>query len=305
MHTHDPYSLPSQLLLNAQYLRELAGPQEFDAAALAAHRDATQAVESAWLARELATVDTAALPRRAEDFEPWYRARFREQVAAAEPFFDHLAQHATLQELSVYVLYEEQVDGRFDDVIAMAQMGLKGAAKVALAANYWDEMGMGDETQMHTRLFCDSAAYFRDAIDGTRFGRFVQPTAEALANGNLLLLLSVRREHCVKLMGALTLLEHTAPRRFARAVQGMRRLGVPEDIIYYHEMHVKIDAKHGDDLLNQVVLPMLQARPELTAEVATGVQLRLQVANRYYAMLADVFESARETGRSAALEAAA
>lgn len=81
----------------------------------------------------------------------------------------------------------------------------------------------------------------------------------------------------------------------------MRRLGVPEDVIYYHEMHVKIDAKHGDDLLNQVLLPMLRDRPELTAEAAAGVQLRLQVANRYYAMLAKVFESARAT----AIEAAA
>lgn len=301
MRTYDPYNLQSQQLLNAQYLRELAGPQEFDAAALDMHRADAAAIETAWFAREMALIDTAALPQRFEDFEAWYRARFRDQVAAAETFFEHLAQHASLEELSVYVLYEEQVDGRFDDVIAMAQLGLKGPAKVALAANYWDEMGEGDETQTHTRLFCDSAAYFHDAIAGTRFDRFVQPTTEALANGNLLLLLSIRRHHCVKLMGALTLLEHTAPRRFARAVQGMRRLGVPEDIIYYHEMHVKIDAKHGDDLLNQVVLPMLRDRPELTAEAAAGVQLRLQVANRYYAMLAEVFESARAT----ALEAAA
>lgn len=293
MQPHDPFSLQAQELLNAQYLRELAGPEDFDAVKLAQYRQQVANVEAAWITRETGSIDSRDLPQRAQDFEPWYRGCFRQQVAAAESFFDDLAQSATLEELSVYILYEEQVDGRFDDVIALAQLGLKGAAKVALASNYWEEMGEGDETQMHTRLFAESATYFRKAINGSPLKPFVQPTAEALANGNLLMLLAIRREHCAKLLGALTLLEHTAPKRFSRAVAAMSRLAVPKPIIFYHEMHVRIDAKHGDDLLNRVVLPMLEARPDLTADVATGVQMRLQVANRYYRMLAKVFESAR------------
>lgn len=293
MQVLDPLSLQAQELLNTQYLRELAGPQDFDAETIACHLSQVLEIETAWLEHELSTIDRKPLPHTVKDFELWYRDCFRHQVAAAESFFEYLAQHATLDELSVYILYEEQVDGRFDDVIALAQLGLRGAAKVALAANYWDEMGEGNETQMHTRLFCESAAYFRKALDGSPLKRFVQPTAQALANGNLLLLLAIRRAHCARLLGALTLLEHTAPKRFARAVTAMRRLSVPEPTIYYHEMHVKVDAKHGNDLLNQVVLPMLEARPDLTVEIAIGVQMRLQVANRYYSMLGAVFESAR------------
>jgi hypothetical protein len=291
----DPLSLEAQQLLNAQYLRELAGPQDFNANALTLHRPQVSNIESVWLAHELETIDRQTLPCNAQEFETWYRNCFREQVAAAESFFEYLAQYASLEELAIYILYEEQVDGRFDDVIALAQLGLKGAAKVALAANYWDEMGEGDETQMHTRLFCESAAYFREALDGSLLASFVQPTTQALANGNLLMLLAVRREQCARLLGALTLLEHTAPRRFSRAVAAMRRLSVPEPIIYYHEMHIRVDAKHGDDLLNLVVLPMLDARPDLTAEVAIGARMRLQVANRYYSMLASVFDSVRTT----------
>lgn len=294
MQSYDPLSLQSQELLNAQYLREIAGPQEFDAKKLAQYSQVVSVIEAAWMSNELACISSYDLPQRPQDFESWYRERFRLQVAEAESFFDYLAKHATLDELSVYILYEEQVDGRFDDVIALAQLGLKGSAKIALAANYWDEMGEGNETQMHTRLFCESAEHFREALIGSQLAGFVQPTAEALANGNLLLLLSIRREHCAKLLGALTLLEQTAPRRFARAVSAMRRLNVPESVIYYHDMHIKVDAKHGDDLLNRVVLPLLEARPDLTTEVASGVQIRLQVANRYYRMLANVFESARD-----------
>jgi hypothetical protein len=293
MQVLDPLNLQAQELLNAHYLRELAGPQDFDANQLALHRSQVNIIESTWLAHELKTIDRQSLPLTMQEFEVWYRSCFREQVAAAESFFEYLAQRASLEELSIYILYEEQVDGRFDDVIALAQLGLKGAAKLALAANFWDEMGEGDETQMHTRLFCESASYFRKALDGSPLARFVRPTTQALANGNLLMLLAIRRENCARLLGALTLLEHTAPRRFSRVVAAMRRLGVPEPIIYYHEMHVKIDAKHGDDLLNLVVLPMLNTRPDLIAEVAIGVRMRLQVANRYYDMLASVFDSAQ------------
>lgn len=289
----DPFSLHAQQFLNAHYLAELSGPGEFDEGRISSEREAATRLEARWLSEELSLIAADSLPKAVDAFEPWYRARFRNQVAAAAAFFDYLAQQASLEELAIYVAYEEQVDGRFDDVIALAQLGLKPAAKVALASNYWDEMGEGDISGMHTRLFADSAAHFREAIAGTRAADLVQPTAEALANGNLLLFLALRRRHCAKLLGALTLLEHTAPRRFARTVQAMRRLGVPERVIYYHEMHVQVDARHGDDLLNEVLLPMLTSHPNLTTEVAIGVELRLQVANRYYGMLSRVFELAR------------
>lgn len=297
MNSINSSAIQAQEFLNAQYLRELAGPQDYDAQAVACHRSLASQIETEWIRRELANIDVLALPRTAGEFDAWYRSCFRQQVSAAEPFFEHLAYHATLDELSVYVLYEEQVDGRFDDVISLAQLGLPARAKLALAMNYWDEMGEGDETRMHTRMFCESAAYFRHALQDSPSARFVRPTAQALANGNLLMLLAIRREHCAKLLGALTLLEHTAPKRFSRAVAGMRRLHVPEATIDYHEMHVKVDAKHGDDLLNEVVLPMLEDRPDLTSEVAIGVQMRLHVANRYYAMLAEVFEAVRAQSR--------
>jgi hypothetical protein len=271
----------------------MAGPQSYDAAALQMHQSTTAALEAAWMHDEMKTIDLADLPKTPADFQPWYRARFRDQVAAAESFFDHLAHAASLEELSIYICYEEQVDGRFDDVIALAQLGLQPQAKVALAFNYWEEMGEGRVDQMHTLLFGESATYFRTVLERTSCRRWVQPTAEALANGNLLMFLALRRQYGARLLGALTLLEHTAPRRFSKAVQGMRRLKVPESFIYYHEMHVKVDAKHGDDLLNAVVLPLRHERPDLVPEVSIGVQLRLQVANRYYAMLESVFEHAR------------
>jgi hypothetical protein len=286
----DPFTISSQVQLNSQYLREMAGPQCYEIDAINNNRLKVAEIETAWIMQEMSYVDMKTLPRTAEEFKVWYRDCFLSQVSAADSFFDYLAHHSTLNELAVYVLYEEQVDGRFDDVIALAQLGLPSSAKIALAKNYWDEMGEGVEAHMHTRLFSESAAYFSKVLNGSPIAHLVKPTAEALTNGNLLLMLAIRREHCAKLLGALTLLEHTAPKRFSRTVKAMRRLGIPESTIYYHEMYVSIDAKHGNDLLNLVVLPILKDRPEMTIEVAIGVQLRLHVANRYYAMLQGKFD---------------
>ncbi len=87
----------------------------------------------------------------------WYNqvhVAHRREVA---PFFARLADEFTIDELAFYIAMEEQVDGRFDDVIALAQLGMSGDMKLALAENYWDEMGLGIESEMHTILFRNSA----------------------------------------------------------------------------------------------------------------------------------------------------
>lgn len=293
MGTSNPLGLRQQALLNRLYLCESAGVQDLNLTELSRLRRRAVASEAAWLRHETSAAAACSLPSNADDFQPWYRRRCREQIADAAPFFDALARRASLEQMALYVQCEEQVDGKFDDVIARAQIGLESGPKMALARNYWDEMGLGNESQMHTTLFCQSAEYFRGVLSGSPLKYLLRPTGAALANGNLLLMLSLRREHSAKLLGALTLLEHTAPRRFSLTVEGMRRLRVPESIIYYHAMHIKVDARHGDDLLKGVVLPLLRQKPALTKEVATGVLWRLQVARRYYRMLEGLMAAAR------------
>lgn len=52
-----------------------------------------------------------------------------------------------------------KVDGKFDDLIALAQLGIQDPKmKLALARNYWDEMGNGNPEDIHTTLFSISAS---------------------------------------------------------------------------------------------------------------------------------------------------
>ncbi len=276
----DVTSLSVQTELNAFYLRELAEPSAYKNAPFHDEYARVQVLEDEWNAYEDSRVDKTSLPRNAAEFLKWYNRLHSAHRREVAPFFEWLAEGSTLQELSFYIAMEEQVDGRFDDVIALAQLGMSGDMKLALAENYWDEMGVGTLSEMHTLLFRQSAEKLRELMGPQ--GSIAPAPAEALKNGNLLLMYALRRQYHPRLLGALAILEHTAPYRFSRTVKAMRRLGMPDDVIYYHEMHVKIDANHGKQLLNRVLMPLAESSPEAIAEMCVGCLIRYNVAVDYY-----------------------
>lgn len=241
-----------------------------------------KADESGWLAEEDARVCTQALPANARSFMEWYRELRLRYDRMLSSTLDYFARRAPLAALAYYVFVEQQVDGRFDDTIAYAQAGLQGDAKLALSENFWDEMGCGSVTQMHTALFETSAAYMRDYLNAKGLHLPAQPPAEALKNGNLLLAYALDRRYHRRLLGAITVLEHTAPTRFRAVTAGLERLGVPEDVIYYHRLHIGVDEGHGDDLLNRVLMPIIEECPAAARDFALGAAVRFNVSRDYY-----------------------
>jgi hypothetical protein len=105
---------------------------------------------------------------------------------------------------------------------------------------------------------------------------------EALKNGNLLLMYALDRRFAPRLLGALAILEHTAPYRFSRTVRGMRRLGIPEDVIHYHQLHIEVDANHGKQLLERVLKPLVAESAAALREACIGCLVRTRVALDYY-----------------------
>ncbi|WP_323122558.1 iron-containing redox enzyme family protein [Burkholderia alba] len=269
-----------QRRLNAFYLRELGAPAAYAAAPSLSEYAEIHAIEATWNAFEESRLDLSALPCDADGFARWYLDLHRRHRREVAPFFDYLAERASLEELAAYVGLEEQVDGRFDDVIALAQLGMSGDMKLALAENYWDEMGCGELGGLHTTLFAESIDALRGYL-GADLTRAEAPDA-ALKNGNLLMMYALRRRHVPRLLGAIAILEHTAPYRFAKVVRGLRRFDLPEPAIHYHEMHIEVDARHGRQLLNRVLLPLVAAHPDVIREVCVGCLIRFNIACDYY-----------------------
>jgi hypothetical protein len=69
-----------------------------------------------------------------------------------DAIYDWIATTADWDQLLTFLAIEGGPDGGFDDLVAIAQVGLSGQPKVVLGANYWDEMGRGTPEEVHTTL---------------------------------------------------------------------------------------------------------------------------------------------------------
>lgn len=276
-------TLDGQRELHKFYMRELAAPEQCrQAPADPRELAGVFAAEQAWDRHEQARVPPEMLPARAADFSGWYHDLKKTHHRNDRRFFDFLAEDASLEQLAFYISLEEQVDGRFDDIIALAQLGLNGDAKLALAENFWDEMGRGVLDDMHTVMFGKSSQYLRGLLKRSRLAPERDIPVEAYKNGNILLMYALRRRHALRLLGALTILEHSAPFRFERTVRGLRRVGAPSHVVDYHAVHIIVDAKHGDDLFHRVLLPLVREFPDTAADIALGAAIRYHIAADYY-----------------------
>jgi hypothetical protein len=267
-------------MLNQFYLRELSAPGDFGDVPTPREYQQVLAVEEEWNRYEDGRIDLSSLPRDAKQFEDWYvelRQQHRREMA---PFFDFLAEEASLPQVAFFCALEAHVDGKFDDIIALSQIGMSGDMKLALAENFWDEMGLGELEEMHTRVFAKGAKYFTKQTEQYDVAELM-PVA-ALKNGNLLMMYALRRPYAARLLGTLTLLEQTVPFRFARMLKGMQRHNVPKEYTYYHSLHITVDANHGKQLVSRVLLPLARDRPLAIREVCIGCLTRYEIERDYY-----------------------
>ncbi|WP_239312249.1 iron-containing redox enzyme family protein, partial [Frankia sp. Cj3] len=203
-----------------------------------------------------------------------------------QPDFCHYLEHeASLPEIALFVAAEELVDGRFDDLVALAQVGLSGAAKMTIAENYWDEMGRGDPSQVHTRLFASSSAYMSSLLAAHGAGIDDLECAEIYENACLLMSYGIHRHLTPRGLGAMGVLEQSASPRFEAMVRGCARAGVPDTAIEYQRLHIHVDADHGKEWLENVLLALAGTSPAVLREICLGVCIRVDVADAYYQMI--------------------
>jgi len=246
-------------------------------------------IEEAWNAYEerRALAAIPSLPTNVEEFRDWYFTVAAENEY--EDLCDYLRNDATLLDIALFMLAEEKVDGRFDDIIALSQIGTTGVTKMTIAHNFWDEMGNGDYDTVHTSMFDHSANWMRTAVVAEHDIDLdsVLEIPEVYANACELLMYGLNRKHILRSLASIGLLEQTAPARFAATVDGSRRLGVPADVVRYQEVHVHVDEDHGREWFDGVFVPVIERNPQAAAEFAIGVQIRGHVASEFYRKVQD------------------
>ncbi len=244
--------------------------EEADPVTLAAHRQAL-AYERQFLTLARTTIAPLLedVPLKADSFIAWFERLQLNGPGQNDPLFPWLAEHATLEQMRWFLAQEVAGEAGFDDLVAMTQVKMPVRAKLEMARNYWDEMGRGEAKGMHGPMLEELAAHFEitPAIETT--------VPEALALGNMMMALATNRAFAFHSVGALGVIELTAPGRAAYVSRGLNRLGVPKKQSHYFALHAILDVKHSAAWNAEVLAPLVREDNRRALALAEGALLRL------------------------------
>jgi hypothetical protein len=219
---------------------------------------------------------TRSIPADLEGFVSWFEKLKHTGPGQGDPLFPWLADKASLEQMRWFLLQEVAGEAGFEDLLAMTQIKIPVQAKLEMARNFWDEMGRGAAKGMHGPMLARLADHFE-----------LSPTPEAvipesLALGNTMIALAVHRRYAFHSVGALGVIEMTAPTRAAYVNKGLRRLGVPTKSRHYFAIHAILDVKHSEAWNREVLRPLVAEDPRRTRAIGEGAIMRLWHGARTY-----------------------
>jgi hypothetical protein len=211
----------------------------------------------------------ASAPREPKAFVAWFEALKETGPGQGDPLFPWLAERASRGEMRWFVEQEAAGEAGFDDLVAMAQVKTPTQAKLELARNYWDEMGRGNAKGMHGPML-DALVRAMGVTPG------IETTlAQSLALGNTMAALASNRSYAYQALGALGVIELTAPGRAAHVSVGLRRLKVSAKARHYFDLHAVLDIKHSEAWNREVFASIVAETPAAAPFLAEGALMRL------------------------------
>ena len=208
-------------------------------------------------------------PNEPRAFIDWFEGLKESGPGQNDPLFPWLAEKASLEEMRWFLTQEAAGEAGFDDLVAMAQVKLPNQPKLEMARNYWDEMGRGHERGMHGPML---SAVVQDME--------LKPTIEntiwqSLALANLMLGLATNRRYAYHAIGALGVIELTAPTRVGLVNDGLTRLGVSFETRKYFQLHATLDIEHSKAWNEEVIYPLVKSDRHIMQSLAEGALMRL------------------------------
>lgn len=227
------------------------------------------------LREEVASV-AAKAPRDPDGFIAWFEALQEVGPGQGDPLFPWLADEAELEDFRWFLAQEAAGEAGFEDLTAMAQVKVPAEAKLELANNYWDEMGRGNPKGMHGPML---AALIDELELKAEIGDTVW---ESLALANAMTAMATNRRYAWHAIGALGVIELTAPERSRATADGLRRLGLGGKARRYFELHAVLDVRHSRDWNDKVFRPLVAEDPRRAWAMAEGALIRLTAGARCF-----------------------
>jgi len=203
------------------------------------------------------------------EFVTWFESLNHIGPGQHHPFFTWLANESNLEEMKWFLAQEAAGEAGFDDLLAYTQVRLPPKAKVEMARNYWDEMGRGKASATHSNLL-------DQVVQNLQLSPSINETVyESLALSNVMIALAVNRRYLYQSIGALGVIELTAPSRVAKIASGMERLGIGKETRAYYDIHAKLDLAHSRAWIEEVITPLVIDFPTCAPFIAEGALIRL------------------------------
>lgn len=227
--------------------------------------------------RDEVAQNAAGAPRQAEAFVAWF-----EQLRATGPgqhdaLFDWLATQASMAQMRWFLAQEAAGEAGFEDLLAQVQVKMPLRPKLEMARNFWDEMGRGKPQGVHSELLAALVEHMGLSV------RIDNTVWEALALSNTMVGLALNRRYAYQAIGALGVVELTAPDRVACVAAGLERLGVEAPLRSYFELHSAIDLRHSREWNREIIAPLVSEDPACAHYIAEGALMRLSAGARCFA----------------------
>ena len=218
----------------------------------------------------------ATAPSDPDRFIGWFEGLKSTGPGQGDALFPWLAEQASLEQMRWYLEQEAAGEAGFDDLTAFTQVKLPARIKLELARNYWDEMGRGNAKGMHGPMLerLVTALDLQPTIESTVW--------ESLALANAMTAMATRRDFAWHALGALGVIELTAPDRSAAVAAGLRRLGVRAKDRTYFDLHATLDTKHSAAWNVEAIYPAVAEDPRRAAAIAEGALMRLTCGARCF-----------------------
>lgn len=212
----------------------------------------------------------------ADHFVAWFESLMQWGPGQFHPLFNWLANAASAEKVKWFLTQEAAGEAGFEDLIAYTQVKLPVQAKLECARNYWDEMGRGKPRAMHGPLL-------EAMVDQLNLTPSIDATVwESLALANTMIGLATTRRYTYHSLGALGVIELTAPWRAAKVAEAMRRLDFPRKARAYFDLHAKLDVLHAREWIQEIIRPLVTANPNCAPFIAEGALMRLQCGQRCF-----------------------
>ena len=167
--------------------------------------------------------------------------------------------------------------------------GASSEMQVMLTRILWEEYGSGKLERKHS-------TYFAAMLDG--LGLDSRPEAyfdlvpwEVLANINHSFMLSEQKRKFLRYIGGLLYIEVSVPASFTNNKLAGERLGLSLEAISYWDIHIKEDIRHGQWMLDDVALPLVQKYGEDAWEIVLGYDQQKYLSARASSSVVDSIQN--------------